>query len=62
MIKAGQRVIVDFGSQVYSGKCLRDCADWGSQPLVIRDDEDGEITYLKTWLAHDVEVMETPND
>lgn len=58
MIKAGQRVIADFGFEVFEGTCVADCEDWAAEPLMIRDDGDGEILSLHTWLAYAVEVIE----
>jgi hypothetical protein len=58
MIKSGQRVFVDFGTNSVEGLCVQDCEDWGSEPLIVRDD-DGETLTLYTWLAHDLEVIDS---
>ena len=58
MIKKGQRVFVDFGTDSFVGVAFEDCEDWGAAPLQIRCDDDGSIYKLNTWFAHSVEVLQ----
>ena len=60
MLRAGQRVLIDFSTMTLEGVVTRDCADWGSCPVHLVEDGDDTGTEIcaRTWNADNVAVVE----